>query len=453
MILNPVKKMTGFLILCLPRRAFLCYNCVKVERELANQTISVHRKKYAVGLFWQPLPTGNGGRSYARYLARSLDGHYNLYTEYKFMIGLSMRHTGQKSGMPSAAAEVCEAMSEFSSFLAVFVVENGFYMVAVRNGIIISDRIFNKESDAREEYTTLSQMPDWGAFIAPAAWGMPRAVEHTLYDVITGHSHTSLRSLSMTRSIIVSVLLVLLFVLLMVIIYREPVVQSVSNQHNLEKIDTEQAAEYRRQIDAKNKELDEQFQIEKKPEAKPIVPPYELLPDVAARADIRYRAIGFLMQQVPGWNQTSAECGETHVFATFKRSFGTLDDFYAVAADIMPGVFVQEISDDQILVRAKLPERVTRPSQDVRDADSVVRDLTSRFQAINMDANISVVVDAVANDTQSTEIYVVEVAAESKMVPSQFMLIFDDFGGVYMTKAAWNVARKMWNYEVIIYAK
>jgi hypothetical protein len=104
-------------------------------------------------------------------------------------------------------------------------------------------------------------------------------------------------------------------------------------------------------------------------------------------------------------------------------------------------------------VRAKLPERVVAPSHETRDSDEIVRELTSRFQAINLDANMTVVVDAVSNETQSVELYVVEISAESKLVPSQFMLIFDDFSGVYMTKAAWNVARRTWNYEVIIYAK
>lgn len=445
--------MTGFLILCLPRRAFLCYNCVKVERELANQIISVHRKKYAVGLFWQPLPSGSGGRSYARHLAHSVDGHYNLYTEYKFMIGLSMRRMGHKTGMPSAAAEVCEAMSEFSSFLAVFAIENGFYMVAVRNGIIIVDRVYTKEADAREEYTTMAQMPDWGAFIAPANWGMPRAVEHTLDDVITGHSHTSLRSLSMTRSIVVSILLILLFILLMVVIYREPVVQSVSNQHNLEKIDTEQAAEYRRQIEAKNKELDEQFQIERKPEAKPIVPPYELLPDVATRADVCYRAMGFLMQPISGWNQVWVKCDETHATAQLRRTYGTLGDFYAVASELMPGAFVQELSEELLTVRATLPKVDIIPSVDERDTDTIVRDVMTAFQSIDAPADVQTVVDTVSNGVETKNFDVVEVAASSKLTPMQFMQIFDNFGGVYMTKCDWNASNRTWNYEVIIYAK
>ena len=445
--------MTGIFILCLPKGTFLCYNCTKVERKLANQTISVHRRKYAVGLFWQPVTPGNSGRAAARRLARSIDGHYSLYVEYKQMVGLSMRRSGQKSGMPSAAAEICEAMSEHSSFLAVFAVESGFYMVVVRNGIILIDRIFDKESDARAEYTKLAQMPDWGAFIAPSKWGMPRAVEHDINDVITGHSHTVLRSISLTKSIVWSVLLVVLFILVLALIYRDPVVRSITYRSNMKQINPEQAEEYRRQVEEKNKELDEQFQIEKKPEIKPIVPPYNSLPDVGARADLCYRAIGFLMQPISGWNQVSAKCDEKYATVNVRRTYGTLGDFYAIATELMPGAFVQELSEDTLTIRAKLPKLNTFAGHDERNPDDIVRDVTTAFQSIDTPVDIQTVVDTVSNGVETKNFDVVEVAASSKLTPMQFMHIFDNFDGVYMTNCNWNASNRTWNYEVIIYAK
>ena len=431
----------------------MCYNCVKVERKLANQTISIHRRKYAVGLFWQPVASGTSGRAAARHLAHSIDGRYSLYIEYNFMIGLSMRRVGHKSGMPSAAAEVLEAMSEFSSFLAVFAVNGGFYMVAVRNGIILVDHVFDKEEEARKEYTNLSQMPDWGAFIAPSKWGMPRAVEHNIEDVVTGRSHTALHSISLSRSIILSVVLVALFILAIVLLYREPVVTSMVGHQGLGKIDEQKAEEYRRQIEEKNKELDEQFQIEKKPEPEPIVPPYDLLPSVQKRADICYRAMAFLMQPISGWNQVWVKCDETSASAQLRRTYGTLGDFYMVANELMPGVFVQEVSEDVLTLRATLPKLDAVPSQDENDTDTIVRDVTTVFQSIDADVDIHTVVDTVTNGVETKNFDVVEVAASSKLTPMQFMQIFDNFGGVYMTSCDWKASNRTWNYEVIIYAK
>ena len=420
---------------------------------MSGQYIQIKRKKYAAGLLWQPLVAGFTPRAYAYKLARGIDHRLNRYISYHGMVGLGARVNGQRSGMPSIAVEIVDALPGYTSMLCAFEIGGKFVIVVVRNGVILDDLIFDNESNAREKYSEFAEIPDWNAVFAPAAWGMPRAVERDLNELLSGNTHGVLRPISRFGAGIMSLILLALFGFLFLYIFREPINEIFAPKPQVAKQNPELAAEYHRQIEEKNKELDKEFNMRQPAPIEPLVMPYELLPDKMERASLCYRGIGFLMQPVTGWNQTVAECGETHVFATFRRAFGTLDDFYNVAATTMPGVFVQEINDNEILVRAKLPERIAVPSQDTRDADTIVRELTSRFQAINTDVNMTIVVDAVSNQTQSAELYVVEVAAESKLVPEQFMLIFEDFGGVYMTKAAWNVARRTWNYEVIIYAK
>jgi hypothetical protein len=418
---------------------------------LIKQYVQIRRKKYAAGLLWQPLVSGFTPRAYAYKLSRGIDKRLNLYIAYNNMIGLGMRANGLRPGMPSVAAEIIEALPGYSSVLCAFKVDGKFVLVAVRNGVILQDLLFEDETKAREKYAELSEIPDWNAAFAPAAWGMPRAVERNLSDLLFGNTHGALRQIYTIASNIASLVLLVSFIFLVLYAFRDSINQMFLPKPQMAKIDPELQAEYKRQIEEKNKELDAMYNTH--PEQEPLVMPYESLPDMMERANICYRAIGFLMQQVSGWNQTSAECSETHAFATFKRSFGTLDDFYVIAGQVMPGIFVQEISENEILARAKLPERIREYSRDDRDPDTLMRELTSRFQAVNLDANITVVVDTISNKSQSQEIYVAEISAESKLVPEQFMQIFDGFGGVYMTKVTWNVARRTWNYEVIIYAK
>ena len=404
-------------------------------------------------MFWQPLASGVGGRSGARHLSRSIDGHYGSYVEYNQMIGLCPRRSGCRGGMPSAAAEVVDAMSEYSSFLAAFVVNNGFYIVAVRNGIILKDNVYESESVARKEYSSLAEMPDWGAFVAPSAWGMPRSVERSIEDVITGHSHTALRSISLAGSIVFSLMILLLFILVIGMLFHESILETVSPSTQIKNIDPELAIEYKRQIEEKNKELDKEFNIEKTLPPEPIVMPYEVLPDGEQRAETCYRAIGFLMQSIPGWVPVFAKCDENHATAQIRRSFGTLGDFYAVATDLMPGAYVQELSDDLISVRVALPKMDVVSSQDERDTDTIIRDVTTLFQAMDTPADIHAVTDTVTNGVDTARFDIVEIAASSKMVPMQFMQLFKDFGGVYLTACDWNYSSRTWNYEVIIYAK
>jgi len=419
---------------------------------LSGQVITINRKKYAVGLFWQPTGAGYVARTYARALARSVDKKLNLYTEYRGMVGLGARRAGHRSGMDSAAAAVTDALGEYSSFLAVFGIDKYFYLVAVRNGVILEDKLFTSESDARAEYFKLSEIPDWGALFAPAPWGMPRAVERNLSDLIVRAVRAPLRPISRVGAGLVSGVLIIVFVVGSMWFFRDPLEQMATTSE-LSNISPELAAEFEKQVQEKNKELDAVFEIEKPALPGPIVLPYEYLPDPMARAQVCYQAMGFLMQPITGWSQTNVECGETHAIAQFSRDYGTLDDFYMMATELMPASFVQQQSDNALTVRAKLPDVPTYASIDERDVETVLRAVMTAFQGIDTPADAAMVVDTLTNGVDTVYLNVVEVAAESKLVPTQFMQIFDDFGGVYMTRCAWNASARTWNYEVIIYAK
>lgn len=159
------------------------------------------------------------------------------------------------------------------------------------------------------------------------------------------------------------------------------------------------------------------------------------------------------MQSISGWNQNYVTCGETHVVAEFQRDFGTVGEFYEIATNLMPGAFVTEIDENTIRLRATLPKLELFASQDERDPDTVVRDVTTTFQGIDTNVETLVVVDTLTNGVDVASVNVVEVGAESKLVPMQFMKIFNEFGGVYMLQVSWDVRTRVWSYEVIIYAK
>lgn len=420
---------------------------------MPGQVITVDRKKYAVGLFWQPTGAGYVARTYARALARSVDKKLNLYTEYRAMVGLGSRKLGHRSGMDSAAASVTDALGEYTSFLAVFAVDKQFYLVAVRNGVILEDKLFDREEEARAEYFKLSEIPDWGALFAPGAWGMPRAVERNLSDLIMRGPRSVLHPISRIGACVLSIILLAIFIVGVSWFFREPLEQMLNPQPKLSQVSPEIAAEYEKQVEEKNKELDEEFKIERASQPEPIVLPYDYLPDPEKRAQVCFQAIAFLMQPITGWEQISAECGETHASAVFKRNFGTLDDFYMIATQIMPGSFVQQESDSSLYVRATLPTVPTKASLDERDVETVARAALTAFQSAGMSAEVQMVVDTLTNGVEIVSLDIVEIAAQSKLGPVQFMKIFEDFGGVYMTRCAWDASTRIWNYEVIIYAK
>lgn len=416
---------------------------------MIKQVINLHHKKYATGLFWQPLSIGNTAHGYAKQLSKNTDKKYNLFTEYKSMIGLVGSHDGAHVGMPSAAVEVVNSLSEFVSFIGVFRYEDYFYLVAVRNGIIIRDILIDREDVARKTYTELMNIPDWGVLIAPASWGMPKSQEKDLSDLIKHGAFAKLHQISVVKSVIPSVLFAVLFALFGVYILTHKI-DDTSKDKKIG-LNDELVAEYRRQIELKKEEITDKKLQEEIPEK--IEYPYDNLPNVKERAKLCYKAIAFVMQPIPGWNQTYAKCDGDYVVANFSRDFGTLNDFYEIGAGLMPGAVVQQVSEDEMIMRVNLPKLNTYSSLDENDQVSVMREISTRFQQINTNADIEAVTDTFSHGNITQDLHIVEVGASSKLIPVEFMQIFNGFDGVYMTSVSWRANTRTWNYEVIIYTK
>ena len=391
---------------------------------------------------------GNTAQNYARQLSKTNDRKYTLYIEYKAMLGVTDEHEGARVGMPSAAVEIVNSLSDLVSFLGVFRADKYYYLVAVRNGVIIRDTLFETSDEARKLYTELAEIPDWGALFAPTSWGMPKAQEKFLADLIGKKVTAKLRQVSVFKSMIPSLLFTAVFVVFGLFVLTNPVNQ---NPDKKLKINPEIAKEYIKKIELKKQEIIDRKLAEKKKEV--VEYPYNNLPNVMERANLCYKAIAFVMQPLPGWNQTFVKCDGDYVSANFSRDFGTLNDFYEIGAELMPGAVVQEISEDEIIVRVKLPELNTYSSIDARDQVTVMRDVATIFQQINVRADIKGVTDKILNGDKTEDLYITEIGVSSKLIPTEFIQAFKNFGGVYMSAVSWRANTRNWNYEVVVYSK
>jgi hypothetical protein len=211
------------------------------------------------------------------------------------------------------------------------------------------------------------------------------------------------------------------------------------------------AAEYQKQLEEKNKELDEKFEV---PVVKSSIEyPYDKLPGVIERANLCYKATGFVMQPVMGWEQKNTVCDGEYVSVVFNRRFGTLNDFYLIGGDLMPGGIVQQVSENEMRVRVKLPELEVGPSVDERDQETLMRDIVSVFQQANLKASVKASNEVIRNNKEKEVVKFVEIDANSKLIPSEFMQIFDGFDGVYMRSANWDARSRTWGYKVVVYTK
>lgn len=421
---------------------------------MQKQVITISRKKYASGLFWQPVAIGSAARDHVTTLARKVDKKLNLFVEYRSMVGLGGRKLGHRSGMPAAAPEVMDAFAEYSSFLACFTVPQGFWIIAVRNGIIIADNLYFTDTDAKTAYAALSVLPDWGALVAPTTWRIPRAIDKPLDELVAGDARNTLKPLSHFRGYLFTLLFMGIFVFGTFYLFHEPIIKMITPRPQVAEINPELALEFKRQLEEKNAELTGQLlPVPEIPEPEPIILPFQELPNKYDRAELCWRAISFLMQPIPGWIQLTVDCDVDTASARFRRDYGTLADLYAVAPELMPGIEITEMGESDVIIRVNMPILDVGYSLEELDADSVMRDINSMFQLIGTDGDVRMGSDEILSGAEYIFVNYVQISAKSKLTPNEFVRVFDSIEGVSIPRISWDSRQKSWNYEVRVYVK
>lgn len=157
--------------------------------ELAERgTIVIKKVKYAVGLIWQPLQDPDNPSPEIRE-AMETDADSDLYClriTASPQYGLARTSMGHRTGELSLAATVASALSDKTSICGVFKVEEGWYFIAVRNDLILSenDILFKTEEEAEHAFYTMMSVPDWDLKIVPPEWNVDGAVNRSLESIV-----------------------------------------------------------------------------------------------------------------------------------------------------------------------------------------------------------------------------------------------------------------------------
>jgi hypothetical protein len=372
------------------------------------------------------------------------------------MIGVSARAGGARAGMPVAAAEVVDFIGE-NTFLSAFSVREGVWLLAVRGGIIIRDKIFPNVADAQREYAALYEMPDWGTLIAPAEWNAPAAVERRISDLVTGDRKHRLANISHIPGYLLTAAILIAAGAAGYGLFKGPIAKLIAPPPQRLNIDPAAVAEYKRKI--------ERIDAPKPPPPQKIVPvplPYESLPDIAAKADQCWRAIAFLSQQIVGWVVDSVVCLDGEANAHLLRDHGTIGALRDEVAQKMPGVLVDETGGDDVILTAKLRPLETAARIPPFTGDEIMTSVQSAFQSINEDVgfsrdfvelNLPELGENEAYDSDVSDVPVVKIDATSKLQPSEFIKILDGAVSVRIPMVKWDNKIRSWVYEAMIYVK
>ena len=150
--------------------------------------VSVKGQRYAVGLIWQPLQNLDDPILEVRETAESEMGAdlYCLRPAATPQYGIGRTELEHRDGMPSLAAAVASVFADQPSFCGVFKVDEGWWLVAIRNDLILAeeDVVFSNEDEAKRAYASMMAVPDWGLRVVPEEWQIEGAEFRDLASVL-----------------------------------------------------------------------------------------------------------------------------------------------------------------------------------------------------------------------------------------------------------------------------
>lgn len=194
------------------------------EEEKRIGSVSLDGVPYAVSLMWQPLQDPDSPMSEIKLVTDS-DPSFDLYCLYNLQIpqyGLGKRRNGQSVGMPALAVSIASYFSEISSVCGVFKVPDGWWLIAIRNNLILSEQdvFFEKEEEAKEALRVLLKVPNWDKIIVPEDWGIENAESISILTIVQDAPKVRLQELSNVRKkTFLMVASIILLVLVMSILY------------------------------------------------------------------------------------------------------------------------------------------------------------------------------------------------------------------------------------------
>ena len=179
------------------------YDGRNVQRSWGT-SITVGGTTYATSLFWQPLQNVTDPFQEVEDASEGVLEGADLFCikgGKAPQFGICVSHEGYRGGEAVAAVSLATAMSNISSYVAVFKTPQGWWYTCIRNDIILSDgdMLFLSEEEAKNQFMSMLAVPDWGKKIAPAEWGLEETEEVSVEEILARGAKAKLQKIKGLR--------------------------------------------------------------------------------------------------------------------------------------------------------------------------------------------------------------------------------------------------------------
>lgn len=443
-----------------------------VSEQTSKGVLKIDKTNYAVGLHWHTAEESGKAAKEARLAAKDDDQKADFFCVREADVsqyGLGRKDAGHKMGMPSLAAALAHGFT--GNWLAAFSVAGGYYIAAMREGLILSDsdRFYVAEINAREEFEEFYFSTDWDDVIAPEGWGDDEVQTRTIASLIDGATPPKLQVASATGIIIKGAFLLAVLGGLVYggnyawTMYRASLPQTSPLAEPEEPPEPQgpTLAERREQL----QEMLENVEDSVKPvlgiEETDPEPETETPPDppwfgkqngvgtlISCTSDIKA-----VSMTVPGWDITRVSCGAGNVSLSLSKSGGTVPwaEHYFQSNGFPNADFRSYAGTDSLSFRYPA-SYVSGHAADLstQPLDDIKKYLNYQFaewgESISFDRDT-----AGMSQKQDRYYYATGYSVDSAIAPTEFAELFSRVPGLVVNTVRYSVADGRWSFSGAIY--
>lgn len=325
-------------------------------------TVTVGRRAYAVGLYWENSPSGRVAQA-AREAASQPGQKAEFYAARAGtkegrvpQFGLGQAAAGHKNGMPSFAA--CLANQQPGSWAGAFRMREGTVVTVVRDELIVpdGDQLFVNETEARDRLLQEIGFGGLAKVFAPEAWAIAGSDTMPVSLLMDERRDVVLRSVHVSKSMILFGILG--GVLLLAVIGGAWYYQAQQAAEETARAEQEQAEKIRQEF------------LKHLPghETGPVYPPpvkyWEKKPLPLTVVESCRAGLGKISLAIAGWKMNSLKCDGQVISTTWGRTGGISAPPPGSTVDPSAGTASLNVTLPKLESRG--PENLENPSEITR---------------------------------------------------------------------------------------
>lgn len=285
---------------------------------MASGVVTVGRKQYASGLYWENSPTGRVSQA-AKEAARQ-PGNQADYFVIRLgnkqgrvpQFGLAPPTEGFRAGLPSLAG--CLANQQPGSWIGAFHMREGTALVIVRDDLVVPDGdiFFLDEAEARDRLYQEMAIGGFQRIYAPEPWGVPGADTMPLSLLLSDRADVRLRYVSLSTQAKVALAVGAALILLLLGVGWQ--IQQQRAQAELERL---------QQLEALNRLRAQTMKaapLAQEPEYPPPERKWEKKPQPLDLINACKEALGKVSLSTAGWRFSGVRCTEGGLKVNWTRS-------------------------------------------------------------------------------------------------------------------------------------